>query len=78
MPSGRVIGFATMQPDAKHYIVTANASFRVPRVNQLAASLQQNNISEGLKTLIRLHSVAMPEEVNEMKQLLKSLKNKKK
>ena len=78
MPSGRIIGFATMQPDAKHYIVTINASFRVPRVNQLAASLQQNNISEGLKTLIRLHSVAMPEEVNEMKQLLKSLKNKKK
>ena len=78
MPSGRIIGFATMQPDAKHYIVTINTSFRVPRVNQLAASLQQNNISEGLKTLIRLHSVAMPEEVNEMKELLKSLKNKKK
>ena len=38
-----MIGFATMQPDARHYIVTATASYRVPRVSQLAASLQQNN-----------------------------------
>lgn len=78
MPSGRVIGFATMQPDARHYIVTSNASYRVPRVSQLAASLQANNINESLKTLIRLHSVAMPEEAKQMKEILLNLKNKKK
>ena len=78
MPSGRVIGFATMQPDARHYIVTGNASYRVPRVSQLAASLQANNINESLKTLIRLHSVAMPEEAKQMKEILLNLKNKKK
>ena len=63
-----------MQPDARHYIVTANASYRVPRVSQLAASLQQNNISEELKTLIRLHSVAMPEEAQQMREFLMNLK----
>jgi hypothetical protein len=77
LPSGRVIGFATMQPDARHYIVTANASYRVPRVSQLAASLQQNNISEELKTLVRFHSVAMPEEAQQMREILLNLKNKK-
>jgi hypothetical protein len=78
MPSGRVIGFVTMQPDAKHYIVTSNASYRVPRVSQLAASLQQNNITEELKTLVRFHSVAMPEEAQQMRKFLLNLKNKKK
>jgi hypothetical protein len=78
MPSGRVIGFATMQPDAKHFIVTSTTAYRVPRVSQLAASLQANNISENLKTLIRLHSIAMPEEAQQMKEVLMNLKNKKK
>ena len=78
MPSGRVIGFATMQPDAKHFIVTSTTAYRVPRVSQLAASLQANNISENLKTLIRLHSIAMPEEAQQMKEVLINLKNKKK
>jgi hypothetical protein len=74
MPSGRVIGFATMQPDARHYIVTSNASYRVPRVSQLAAALQQNNINESLKTLIRFHSVANPEEAKQIKEILLNLK----
>jgi hypothetical protein len=74
MPSGRVIGFATMQPDARHYIVTSSASYRVPRVSQLAASLQANNINESLKTLIRFHSVANPEEAKQIKEILLNLK----
>lgn len=67
-----------MQPDARHYIVTANTSYRVPRVSALANTLRTNNINEAMKTLIKVHAAAMPEEVNEMKKLLKSLKNKKK
>jgi len=67
-----------MQPDARHYIVTGNASYRVPRVSQLAASLQANNINESLKTLIRFHSAAMPEEAKQIKEILLNLKNKKK
>lgn len=78
LPSGRVIGFATMQPDARHYIVTETTSYRVPRVSALANTLRANNINEAMKTLIKVHAAAMPEEVNEMKKLLKSLKNKKK
>jgi len=77
-PSGRVIGFATMQPDARHYVVTGNTSYRVPRVSALANVLQTQGLNEATKTLIKLHAVAMPEEINEMKQLLKNLKNKKK
>ena len=77
-PSGRVIGFATMQPDAKHFVVTGNTSYRVPRVSALANVLQAQGLNEATKTLIKLHAVAMPEEINEMKELLKSLKNKKK
>lgn len=77
-PSGRVIGFATMQPDAKHFIVTGNTSYRIPRVSALANVLQIQGLNEATKTLIKLHAVAMPEKINEMKELLKSLKNKKK
>jgi len=78
LPSRRVIGFATMQPDARHYIVTTATSYRVPRVSALANTLRANNINEAMKTLIKVHAAAMPEEANEMKQLLKSLINKKK
>ena len=77
-PSGRVIGFATMQPDAKHFVVTGNTSYRVPRVSALANVLQAQGLNEATKTLIKLHAVAMPEEINKMKELLKSLKNKEK
>ena len=77
-PSGRVIGFATMQPDAKHFVVTGNTFYRVPRVSALANVLQAQGLNEATKTLIKLHAVAMPEEINKMKELLKSLKNKKK
>ena len=66
MPSGRVIGFATMQPDARHYIVTSNASYRVPRVSQLAASLQQNNITEELKTLTFSKKSDLPKGIEKL------------
>ena len=76
LPSGTVIGFATMQPDARHYIVTATTSYQVPRVGQLASVLQQRNISEGTKTALRLHAAAYPEEANEIKKILQKLKIK--
>lgn len=62
MPSGRVIGFATMQPDARHYIVTSNNSYRVPRVSQLAAALQQQNINE--KSIMKK---------NQLKEIIKEI-----
>jgi hypothetical protein len=75
-PSGRVIGFATMQPDARHYIVTATRAYNVPRVGQLASVIQTNNISEGTKTALKLHAAAYPEEANEIKKILQKLKIK--
>jgi hypothetical protein len=74
--SGTIIGFATMQPDARHYIVTSTTSYQVPRVGQLASVLQQRNISEGTKTALRLHASAYPEEANEIKKILQKLKIK--
>ena len=74
--SGTIIGFATMQPDARHYIVTSTTSYQVPRVGQLASVLQQRNISEGTKTALRMHAAAYPEEANEIKKILQKLKIK--
>ena len=76
LPSGTIIGFATMQPDARHYIVTATTSYQVPRVGQLASVLQQRNISEGTKTALKMHAAAYPEEANEIKKILQKLKIK--
>jgi len=72
--SGTIIGFATMQPDARHYIVTATTSYQVPRVGQLASVLQQRNISEGTKIALKMHAAAYPEEANEIKKILQKLK----
>ena len=71
-----MIGFATMQPDARHYIVTATTSYQVPRVGQLASVLQQRNISEGTKIALKMHAAAYPEEANEIKKILQKLKIK--
>jgi hypothetical protein len=76
LPSGTVIGFATMQPDARHYIVMATRAYNVPRVGQLASVIQTNNISEGTKTMLKVHAAAYPREANEIKKILQKLKIK--
>ena len=76
LPSGTVIGFVTMQPDARHYIVTTTTAYQVPRVGQLASVLQQRNISEGTKTMLKVHAAAYPGEANEIKKILQKLKIK--
>jgi len=76
LPSGTVIGFATMQPDARHYIVMATRAYNVPRVGQLASVIQTNNISEGTKTMLKVHAAAYPKEANEIKKILQKLKIK--
>jgi hypothetical protein len=80
LPSGTIVGFATQNLPLPiyHAIVTTNRAYAVPRVREFANIIQQNNISENLKTLIRLHSVAIPEEAKQMKEILLNLKNKKK
>lgn len=76
LPSGTVIGFVTMQPDARHYIVTATRAYNVPRVGQLASVIQTNNISEGTKIVLKAHAAAYPKEANEIKKILQKLKIK--
>ena len=76
LPSGTKIGFATMQPDARHYILTTTTAYQVPRVGQLASVLQQRNLSEGTKTMLKVHAAAYPGEANEIKKILQKLKIK--
>jgi hypothetical protein len=76
LQSGTIIGFATMQPDARHYIVTSTRAYNVPRVGELSNVMRTNNLSEGTKTALKLHAAAYPEEANEIKKILQKLKNK--
>jgi len=76
LDSGTIIGFASMQPDARHYIVTSTRAYNVPRVSQLARVIQTNNISEGTKIALKMHAAAYPEEANEIKKILQKLKIK--
>ena len=76
LQSGTIIGFATMQPDARHYIVTSTRAYNVPRVGELSNVMCTNNLSEGTKTALKLHAAAYPGEANEIKKILQKLKNK--
>lgn len=76
LTSGTVIGFATIQPDARHYIVTTTRAYTVPRVGELSNVMRTNNISEGVKTVLRAHAAAYPKEANKIKKILQKLKIK--
>ena len=64
-----------MQPDAQHYIVTTQTAFRIPNANALIAQLQQRNLAEEMKApVIHMHALTRPQELEEIKYLLQTLK----
>jgi len=66
-----------MQPDAQHFIVTAQSAFRIPNANALISQLQQRNLAEEMKApIIHMHALAMPQELEELKHRLKSYSNR--
>jgi hypothetical protein len=77
LASGTMIGSVAMQPDAQHFIVTAQSAFRIPNANALISQLQQRNLAEEMKApIIHMHALAMPQELEELKHRLKSYSNR--
>ena len=75
LASGTMIGSVAMQPDAQHYIVTTQSAFRIPNANALVAQLQQRNLAEEMKApIIHMHALTRPQELEEIKYLLQTLK----
>jgi len=77
LASGTTIGSVAMQPDARHYVVTAQTAFSIPNANALISALQQRNLAEEMKTpLVHLHALASPQDLEEIKHKLKSFSNR--
>jgi hypothetical protein len=75
LASGTIIGSVAMQPDAQHYVVTTQTAFRIPNANALVSALQQRNLTEEMKApIIHMHAVTRPQELEEIKYLLQTLK----
>ena len=75
LANGTMIGSVAMQPDARHYIVTTQTAFPIPNANALINALQQRNLAEDMKApIIHMHAVTRPQELEEIKYLLQTLK----
>jgi len=75
LASGTMIGSVAMQPDARHYIVTAQTAFSIPNANALIDALRQRNLAEDMKApIIHMHTLTRPQELEEIKYLLQTLK----
>ena len=74
--SGTIIGFVTQNLPLQiyHAIVTTTRAYSVPRVGELSNVMRTNNLSEGTKTVLRVHAAAYPKETNEIKKILQKLK----
>jgi hypothetical protein len=73
--SGTTIGSIATQPDGQHFIVTSNSSFRIPNAAAFMDQLQARNLSENAKAIISLHAEARPQDIEEIKYLLKNKKH---
>ena len=69
-----MIGSVATQPDAQHFIVTAQSAFRIPNAGAFVDQLQARNLSENAKAIISLHAEAKPQDMKELKYLLKNKK----
>jgi hypothetical protein len=74
LASGTKIGSVATQPDAQHFIVTSNSAFRIPNAGAFVDQLQARNLSENAKAIISLHAEARPQDIEEIKYLLKNKK----
>jgi hypothetical protein len=67
LASGTMIGQASFQPEARHYIITANNSFNMGRVGNFIAALDARNLRE-TEDIMRVAMGALTrEELEEMK-----------
>lgn len=75
LASGTMIGSVAMQPGARFYVVTANTAFEIPSAGDLINVLQQRNLAEEMKApIVHMHALTRPQELEEIKYLLQTLK----
>jgi hypothetical protein len=75
LASGTMIGSVAMQPGARFYVVTANTAFEIPSAGDLINVLQQRNLAEEMKApIVYMHALTRPQELEEIKYLLQTLK----
>jgi hypothetical protein len=72
LASGTIIGQASFQPEARHYIITANNSFNMGRVGNFIDALTARNLRETEDILRVAMGVATPEELEEIKSKAKT------
>jgi hypothetical protein len=73
--SGTMIAQASFQPEARHYIITANNSFNMGRVGNFIDTLTARNLRE-TEDIIRIAAGALTrEEIEEMKAKAKPYKD---
>ena len=70
--NGSYVGSAVFQPGNQHYIVTPNASYRIPSPDDLVTQLRQRGLTENAKVMLALHAEADPESMNKLKHKLKN------
>jgi len=73
--SGTMIAQASFQPEARHYIITANTAFNMGRVGNFINALDARNLRENEKNILKRIALgaATKEELEEIK--LKNIKN---
>ena len=72
LASGTMIGQASFQPEARHYIITANNSFNMGRVGNFIDALTARNLRETEDILRVAMGAATPEELEEIKSKVKT------
>jgi len=70
--SGTMIAQASFQPEARHYIITANNSFNMGRVGNFIAALDARNLRETEDIMRVAIGAATPEELEEIKSKVKT------
>ena len=75
LASGTMIGQASFQPEARHYIITANTAFNMGRVGNFIDALTARNLRETEDILRVAIGAASPEELEEIKSKAKPYKD---
>ena len=75
LASGTMIGQASFQPEARHYIITTNTAFNMGRVGNFIDTLTARNLRE-TEDIVRIAAGALTrEEIEEMKAKTKPYKD---
>jgi hypothetical protein len=71
LASGRNIAQISIQPEARHYIVTSTTSFNMGRVGNFINSLDQRNLNETIRSYVKRN----PHQLNKVREILRRYVN---